>query len=232
MSILFLTDSLGYPRVDSYETLASDVWTYKVRGFYSKQGLDSDFYFDMKPLRSSKTLITDIKNHILSYKPELIIMQIGIVDCYPRALKHHELQIISRVPILSYVVKRLINRYYSFIVKKRDIAYVDKKDFKSNLLKIKKSFPLATWLVLPIAPANLEYSKKNPLIKSRVTDYNHILASVFGDSLLNNAYFDADLSRFFLNDNHHLSKYGHNYLANRVYKELIKINDQKVKASE
>lgn len=211
--VLFLTDSLGYPRVDGFGTAASEVWTYKLRDMLHAEGSEVSFFFDMKPFRDTRSLQRDLQMHCLSYTPDLIVLQVGIVDCYPRALKKTEFQIVSRIPILNRLVKRFVKRYYSTIVKMRNIAYVPLNEFKKNLFSLKSSFNDCEWIVLPIAPANKQYREKNPLISSRVESYNNVLKETFAEKFESDLYRDCDLENTFLSDNHHLSKYGHGHIA-------------------
>lgn len=224
MNVLFITDSLGYPRVEPSGASAADVWTYRVRDIFSKEDNQRFvFYFDMKTGRDSSSLTFDVEHHIKSYQPNVIVLQIGIVDCYPRALTKLEHQVLPRIPILNKLSKKFVKKYYSSIVKLRDIAYVKESDFYNNLEKLKAQFIDVEWLVLPIAPANEAYSNKNPLIKNRVESYNMILNKVFGKSMLTSIYDSANLDKLYLSDNHHLSSYGHELLSSQVSSKLSSI---------
>ena len=66
MNILFLTDSLGYPRVDGAGTKASNTWAYSTRDLLKSNDYDCSCYFDMKPMRTSSSLLDEIKNHIFN----------------------------------------------------------------------------------------------------------------------------------------------------------------------
>lgn len=221
-NVLFLTDSLGYPRVEPTNTVAADVWTYRVRDLLSKEANNTlNFYFDMKTGRDSSSLLFDVEYHIKSYKPDVIVLQVGIVDCYSRALTKSELQVLSRIPLVNKVTKNLVRRYYSAIVNWRDIAYVNEEQFLINLNRLKAAFPHVNWLVLPIAPANYEYRKKNPRIEQRIKSYNDILYKAFGASFILQAYDSADLSKLYLSDNHHLSKYGHDLISRKICSSLL-----------
>ena len=45
MNVLFLTDSLGYPRVEPAGTGARDVWHYKTRDKCEESGCKSSLFF-------------------------------------------------------------------------------------------------------------------------------------------------------------------------------------------
>ncbi|MFD0950031.1 hypothetical protein ACFQ0F_06455 [Paraperlucidibaca wandonensis] len=220
MNALFLTDSLGYPRVDNQGTSASEVWTYTVRDQAQKKSCKVSFFFDMKPFRDTRSLLVDVEKHCLSYSPDLIILQVGIVDCYPRALTKIELQVVSRLPIINQLSKAFVKKYYKKLVRKRNIAYVPLAEYKQNLIKLKEFFPKANWLVIPIAPASQSYMDANPLISSRIEAYNAIQEVVFSDAYKNDIYKNCDLEKVFLEDNHHLSKYGHKIVSSGVFRHL------------
>lgn len=220
MNALFLTDSLGYPRVDNQGTSASEVWTYTVRDQIQKKTDKISFFFDMKPFRDTRSLLVDVEKHCLSYSPELIVFQVGIVDCYPRALTKTELQVVSRLPIINRLSKAFVKKNYKRIVQKRDIAYVPLAEYRQNLIKLKEFFPKANWLVIPIAPASQSYLDTNPLISSRIEAYNEIQKEVFSDAYKEDIYQECDLEKVFLEDNHHLSKYGHRIVSSGVIHHL------------
>ena len=226
MNILFLTDSLGYPRVDESKASASDVWTYRIRDVFSKNMRmfpAVKFYFDMKTGRDTRSLLFDVDFHVKSYNPEIIILQVGIVDCYSRALNKIELQILTRIPIIRTLTKYIVKKFYSIIVKKRNIAYVKEDEFKRNLTRLLSSFEGVKWLVIPIAPANSSYIIKNPLIRQRIESYNLILEDVFGSAVLSSIYSSAELNKLYLKDNHHLSIYGHTLVSKRIEPALMEL---------
>lgn len=227
MNILFLTDSLGYPRVDGAETKASETWTYSIRDLLEANDSTYSCYFDMKTMRTTSSLLDEIKNHILSYEPDLIVLQIGIVDCYPRSLTRFESQVFSRIPIFKHISKYFVKKFYKQLISTRNITYVNQKDFKTNLKVIKSYFPNVQWLVVPIAPASDEYKKINPLIESNINKYNQILKENFSEDFLKNLYNTKHTQPIFLDDNHHLSKYGHALVRDYVIEEIYKIKNTK-----
>ncbi|MDN3614823.1 hypothetical protein [Vibrio gallaecicus] len=215
---------MGYPRVDGFETSAKDVWTYSVRNHVNKEDYSVEFYFDMKPFRDTSSLLRDVDNHCKSYNPDLIILQVGIVDCYPRALKRMELQVLSRVPYINKLTKKIVNYYYKDLVKRRDIAYVSIGDYRNNLSELKSKFSGSQWLVIPIAPTSNEYKKKNPLIEERVNLYNLVQKEVFGNDYKDDVYIECCLDKLFLEDNHHLSRYGHSVVSRKIIEYLKDFN--------
>lgn len=215
MNILFLTDSLGYAREGIQ---AKNLWTYRTAELFKHS--NDRVFFDLKPYRDTSTLIDELDNHIKSYHPDIIFLQVGIVDAYPRSLSKNEFAVISRVPLLNKIVHSLIKRFYYHIVKMRNMTYVGKNQFKNNLKSLTNKFSKTKFLVIPIAPPNEEYIKKNPLIDENVSQYNNIFSEVFGDNFLNDLYLGADLEKLFMDDNHHLSELGHEHIFNFLVSHL------------
>lgn len=226
MNILFLTDSLGYPRVDGAQTKASDTWTYSTRDLLETNDSSYSCFFDMKPMRTSSSLLDEIRSHILSYEPDVIVLQIGIVDCYPRSLTRFESQVLSRIPILKNVSKYFVKKFYRQLIKIRKISYTTKEEFNNNLQEIKSYFPNAQWLVIPIAPASDEYKEINPLVESNIDNYNQILKDNFFEDFLEDLFKQKHDQSIFLDDNHHLSKYGHTLVRNYITQEILKLRTQ------
>jgi len=224
MNVLFLTDSLGYPRVEPAGTAAKDFWPYKTRDKCEASNLKSSlFFFDMKGGRHTSSLLVDVDNHILAYKPNVIVLQVGIVDCYPRSLKKVEQQILTRIPIVRNLSKYIVKKFYKQIVLARNITYVKPSTFQNNLVELKSKFPGVTWIVLPIAPANRSWQIKNQLVKDNIQKYNSALKKIFGASYLEALYKFADVECLFLRDHHHLSSYGHDVVSDAVFSKLNEV---------
>ena len=95
------TDSLAMPREEPEETLFEDTYPYLLRKDYevfqfSKGGglmnefVEQSFYYNQ-------------------YKPDIIILQIGIVDCCPRAFSKFEEVIFHSNRVLG-LVRRFISK--------------------------------------------------------------------------------------------------------------------------
>jgi len=222
VNILFLTDSLGYPREEPGAARGRDVWPYKVSTMLNKSRVSNNLnlFYDARPGRDTLELVKNRDKHIKAYQPDIIILQVGIVDCYSRALTKLEAMILSRLPLIGKLTKYIVKKYYKRIVKFRNISYVNKVDFRKNLEYFRDGFQNSKFVVIPIGPANFKYILSNPLIKQRVGEYNQILKSVFSDMYLEGVYHEANVEELFLSDNHHLSFNGHEVVANKVYSAL------------
>lgn len=151
-----------------------------------------------------------------AYSPDVVVLQVGIVDCYPRALKRGELAILRRIPMLGKLTHWLVRKYYRKLVVTRNISYVDIKSFEKHNLEILSFYKNIKLLVIPIAPPNDAFVKKNPVVRERVLKYNEVLAKVYRERYLDDVFCGVDVSNLFLSDDYHLSKYGNRLIYSKV----------------
>ncbi|ONH56711.1 hypothetical protein BLL36_04865 [Pseudomonas cedrina subsp. cedrina] len=169
-------------------------------------------------------LVSLVADYYKVIKADLVVVQVGIVDCYPRAIKKSELSLLLRMPrFLSELIHRWVKRNYSWLISKRGIRYVKSEQFSSNLVKLQESFPDSKFLVVPIAPPSMAYIKKNPLILGAIKEYNDLLASTFPSGFLAECYAGTS-DDIFLSDNHHLNGLG-NELVYTAVKEALSFED-------
>ena len=163
--------------------------------------------------------------YLAGFDPDIVVLQVGIVDCANRALREGTREFISKVPIVRRIVKRGVKMFHRQILSLRNITYVNRKNFRYNLLKLRRLFPGVRFVVIPIAPASDDYCKLMPRIRNNIEDYNRILEEVFADSLLSEVYEGKMVEDLLLDDFHHLSKFGHETVSEFVAKEVGSIVD-------
>lgn len=208
--ILIITDSLGVPRLKPEAVLDDQVWTYRL---FNDLKYKYSFYLYTVPGLHTNMLVSSLNNQLGAYQPDIVILQIGIVDCAPRALREIERKIIARFPnIIQRLIVEFVQNNYARLVVHRNITYVSLNQFSENLLKLREAFFSTQFIVVPIAPSNLAYEKKNPKIKSSILRYNQALSTVFKDSLMYDIFPKECLDDIFLSDNHHLNCKGHDYI--------------------
>jgi acyl-CoA thioesterase-1 len=219
--ILILTDSLGLPRMKP--ALVSDVdgWVYKVVDNFCGR-----FYLRTVsvPGLDSTQLVSMADDYYRAIKPDIIIMQVGIVDCYPRAIKKAELSVLLRLPgFISTPIHRAVKKFYTRLISHRKIQYVPLCQFKENMKRLKDMFAGSVFLIVPIAPPSMVYVKKNPLVAVSISQYNEALSVLFGDGYMNDCYQVGDSERIFLSDNHHLNAVGNRVVFQAVERALNSI---------
>lgn len=225
--ILFITDSLGLPRIIPKKISAENTYPNITTKFFHDNHHKKYMFFQYGRAGLTTAFINYEINEggLLAYKPDMIVLQVGVVDCYPRALTKIERAIISRIPIFNSFFKKIVKKYYKKIVHYRNISYVNKKDFKSHLKDIKLNLfsSVSKIIVIPIAPANKNYKDLNPRVDENIKIYNEILKSVFKDDFYKNFYDSFLAEEMFLSDNHHLNNLGHKYFSKKLIKKITKI---------
>lgn len=218
--VLFLTDSLGLPRLLPEPVYDDQVWTSMVAE--ELRDSFSFFYYTNAGLHTS-AIVSTLNNQLGAFRPDVIVFQVGIVDCAPRSMKENERKVLERLPkLLREPIKKRIKTNYGSIVLKRDITYVSREAFENNLKLIKKFYERTEFVVIPIAPATEGYIEKNPLICRNIDDYNAILHRIFGDKFCDDLWSASDIDHLFLSDHHHLSVSGNEHLSLHVVSELLR----------
>jgi len=109
------------------------------------------------------------------YRPDIVIIQLGIVDCAPRYFNRHSLvsKILFRIPHGKSIIKR-------FFTRKESNCYVKLKDFEDNIVNyLNRAQTISTTVfIITIAPPPEQFIKKNPNIKSQIQNYNDCLYSI------------------------------------------------------
>jgi len=219
--VLIVTDSLGLPRPKPDFLKDQECWPYRV----SKIAGDFEFYFHMRSGYSTDDLVADLKEVLGSYEPDLIFLQIGIVDCAPRALTKKELAFISRLPIFNKILHTLIKKYRENIILWRQITYVDELRFEQNLEKFKAHFRQAKIAFVPIAPASEGYQANSPGVENNILKYNNILCRLCEEVP---AFINSESLNIFLPDGYHLNSSGHELVYESVKTRLMTELDQKI----
>ncbi|MCQ4233465.1 GDSL-type esterase/lipase family protein [Pseudomonas stutzeri] len=193
-------------------------WTYRLADYCAGR---FRFRNVSVPGMDSNQLLSLARDYYAAIKPDVVVLQVGIVDCYPRAIKKAELSILLRLPsVISRAVHRLVKRFYARLIVARGIRYVQPAAFRANLQTLSEIFEGARIMVVPIAPPSQTYQAKNPRIASSVDEYNALLSSLFTDGFLQECYPQGAAATIFLSDNHHLNAAGNGLVFEAVKKQL------------
>lgn len=217
--ILFITDSLGFPRVIPEKVHVDSTWPYiltkKIMELKNTQHM---FYYYGIPGLTTDKIVENLNTLVESYQADIMFIQVGIVDCYPHAVNKIELAVLQRLPpIISKTTHAIVKKYYHQIVAYRNATYVSSERFISNCKKIKHRFADKELVILPIAPASEYLRMKNRKVDSKITEYNGILESIFQQSYFGNLYHNANQTKIFLSDGYHLSPDGNEYLGELLF---------------
>ncbi len=212
-SILVITDSLGLPRAgevhikNTWIELLKDKVDFKIYDI-CKYGLDSNELLELMPTIRE------------CYDIEKIVLQIGIVDCYPRALTRNELKVISRIPFVSSFLKFIIQKNREQILNLRNIQYTALEQFKSNLIDFKGSLDVEI-LSIPILHGTKSYNLKSKLIQTNICSYNSVLSDIFLENFLSSIFNDVgDKIEYYSDDGYHLSELGNKKVAEIIFDHI------------
>lgn len=210
MRVLFLTDSLSFPRNYNGEVVEYEE-TYQ---YLLKQNFPTiDFVFASIGGGTSRDLYKQAVYYKM-FKPDVVILQCGVVDCAPRAFRLLERKFLAKIKLLSF-----FKPFLKKLRKYRGIVYVNKRNFKNNLNLIKAEFTNdPEFYAIGILPVSDEYENLIPKMKNQVTIYNKILQEEF-----DNFITTQDLPwNGILNDFHHLNGKGHHYVYKKIHSILNK----------
>ena len=159
--VLLVADSLGMPRDGvSYK----DTYIHKLRENISKEFVD----------RSKRARTTDSlgkKDALEYYNPDIIITQIGIVDCAPRYSNMIERQLFNITP--STLTNPYMNVVKKIRTRKARRQYVKPDDFRYNLEQYyKRTKNTGSQVIsIKIAPPSSKLLEANPEVDVEIKKY-------------------------------------------------------------
>lgn len=148
-----------------------------------------------------------------SFNPDIVILQSGVVDCAPRALRRVEVEMITSSRLLSIIFRIFPAKA---VRKIRNITYVNEKSFEAHLRLITKMYCDSFFICIGILPAVIDYENKIPNISNNIKKYNNILESEsdFGKyHYVNTSSIPEDAV---MSDYHHLNIIGHKWLFDKL----------------
>lgn len=188
-------------------------------------------------LRSNDTQ-SILKDHFLNeyvhpLSPDIIILQMGIVDASPRIFTKNEkmiLSILSKSRLMKPLAKRVIKfrseRRYEF-TQKRAVSSVTLSDFKNNLDKFlsicKNDNPNVHFIVINICKPGKFMIERNFGIISQILAYNAVLSDFRDDNnfeLIDIYNYTAENPDTLLPDGYHITPKIHLYLFHELQLKL------------
>jgi lysophospholipase L1-like esterase len=229
MKILCIGDSLALPgHLNKYE----DIWFYKLKNEFHKL----DFLTFFKRQLTTDVLVTmgggidGIDNMpkgadcLEFFMPQVVILQLGIVDCAPRLLNDNERKIIRKLP------SGIAGAYIKMVKKLRKRnpykTMVNRKSFTQNLENFLERCKKAETkvIVTSISIPDSNMVAKNPMILQNVKEYNDIylqLEKKYEFVEVTNPLQAIDYKYTIYEDGYHPNALGHQI----IYKEIVeKIN--------
>lgn len=237
ISIRLYADSLGLPRIGS--VLPVERYFYLLQNyFYEQKKYRLDIIDRSKPGLTVKDL------HYSCYQDstyfgeltDLIIIQVGIVDCAPRPIPIGLRNFISTLP--SFIKSRIINFIHNNRSKLLKYGFkfytVNKEEFEqiyfkwlSDIIKTTKKI-----VVINISPTNAKIEAHSPGLEQSIFEYNLIIKNVISKVNSQNIYMidvERDIIRdkkfideYILEDGHHISALMHE----KIFEKIIQYWDK------
>ena len=205
--IILFTDSLALPRMEPQQTLFEDTYPYLLRESYE--------VFQFSKGGGLIHELVEQAHYYKQYKPDVVILHAGIVDCGCRAFSHKE-----ELFFQSNIIGRIIRKLISMTITTKRLRNIRRKTwttqslFTTNCEKLKNTFDGIPVYAMSILTVSDDYEKKVPGMREHVKAYNQLLKNVFGENLIDLSDIPID---GIMTDGHHLTKKGHDF----VYAKLI-----------
>lgn len=156
--IVILSDSLALPRCEPEVTEVEDTYPYLLK--------DS---FEVFQFSKGGGVIRELReqaHYYRQYKPDIVLIQSGIVDCAPRAYSYKEEKLFEYVRPLR-IIRKLLSKTITTrkLRKLRTKTWTCANDFKSECELIVNQFDKAKCYALSILPACDNYENLVPGIK-------------------------------------------------------------------
>jgi acyl-CoA thioesterase-1 len=230
MKILIVADSNGMPRNEiSYE----DTWVFKlINNFPAFHFIDrSKRASTVERLTTEGGDVTNVKQGadlLEYYAPDIVILQLGIVDCSPRYVNKNNffVKLLYRSPKkIQSVIFSLIKKY---TVRKPKYAFVSQEKFRKALEEyITRAMQKQTRiLAITIAPPTDEFVRKSPHIGTSIAAYNNIynhLSTQYSNFFVVDP-FNADINiNSIALDEFHVNSEGNSIVFRNVKEALQKL---------
>ena len=209
--LLIISDSVAAARPEPEITFWEDTYAYM---------LSSDYIVYQHSVGGAR--VNELDEACLAYlrqfRPDIVILQCGIVDCAPRAYKWIEERIFENYRFPRRI-RNLISRTITTrkLRAKRQVVYTPINHYRACVEEIRDTFPSAQVYGIGILSPSEKYEEVNPGVTANVLKYNEVLQSVFGDHFINMSNIPED---GIMSDLHHLNAIGHKYVYSQIMNAL------------
>ncbi len=212
--IVILGDSLGLPRE---ELKFEETYPYLLQ---SKLFNDFQVISKHKRANDSKMQSFSLYDDVELYKPDIVIVHLGIVDCAPRLFYRKEKILFSYINKIVPIIK-IMSKHRFFLTKYLPKVYVNQSEYEKNILKIihfleERDIKI---ILVGITSTNLKNSEKSFSYDENIKRYNSILEKIVEDKkkidFIDMYQYGEDI---LLEDGHHLNANGSELLATEIAK--------------
>lgn len=214
--VVILGDSLGMPRE---ELLFEETYPYLLQHRFLK---NYQIISQHKRANDTKRQLVELYDVEL-YKPNIVILHLGIVDCAPRLFYRKEKILFSYINKIVPIIK-IMSKHRFFLTKYLPKVYVNEREYEKNILKIiyfleEKNIKI---ILVGIATTNLKHREKSFSYDENINNYNSILEKIVEDKkkidFIDMYQYGEDI---LLEDGHHLNAKGSKILATKI-SQIIK----------
>lgn len=231
LDISVITDSLGMPRIeDGVEIVKRNTWPILLQDALPDAHV---FDFTRRARTMDSILQADYNEAVVFSQPNVIILQIGVVDSMPRIFSKREKSLLSKRFVPNFLRNQIIEnrkKKRASITSKGPLAkvYTSPETFESSLstfiYQVDDEKLDCQIIILPILINESFISDKSPGASGNIQMYNDILMNISENMSCKfiDIYdeFKSDKS-LFASDGYHLSVSGNNILAKKVKQVIL-----------
>ncbi len=217
--ILIMTDSLGLGRYVSKDQAylnIEDTWPELLKRSLPELIIHSH--------GQGHAGFSDIEKQLKYWKmfePDMVIFQVGLNDCLPRALHRHESEFLDKYKRVASSISPLVSKFRKRLRKHRRISYHDQRSFESISAKTYGHFK-NSYILEMIYDKRRTNENFYDGYQEHIERYNEILHSVARDAFIEiNTKMNRHRDMFF-NDTFHVDKDGHRLIFEEIKNVILK----------
>ena len=163
-----------------------------------------------------------LKTEIEILNPDMVFIQLGIVDCAPRLFSKAEINILKKLPsFLRQGIVNFLSKRRRFFTKLFPKVYIKKVDFEKNMRNILESITAcnAITAIINISRTSKENMFRSFNYENNITEYNEILFKLsreYNCQMVDLCSIVESEPSYLLPDGIHLSRQGHRRLADEI----------------
>ncbi len=203
--VSILSDSLGLPRGGAQPSARRQTWPALVT-----HGAEIDDVLHIGIGGATVTQLAGQLSYALASSPAVLVVQCGIVDCAPRALRLWERTALQHMPG-GRRLSRIIEKRARGLRRIRDIAFTAPEVFRRTCASVVDRADATQVLWIGIVDAGDE--AQVPGIRARIRAYNDILRATVAHRFVDVSSMPAE---GVCADHHHLTPVGHAFVADVV----------------
>gem|GEM_PF-2686561 len=241
-------DSLAMPRLENEEVVRWEkTWPVLLK---RSLGVENHEIINFSKRAYETTWLNDDFTEAIEFiHPDILIIQVGVVDASPRIISKKEKKLFNQVFFPKWLAKLIIadrKKRRQEITQSNPLKkvytppVVFKKSRKSFFERCLTFNPNLEILQIPILSNLSVMENKSSGYSSNISRYNEIIESLDKDFSLKSLHnllddFNNNFDEFFLSDGYHINECGHKKISEYITKALIRVervNGKEIPESE